>query len=620
MSENNNNNNGTFERRRRSTLGRSSERTDGDLNVWKRRAPYTRQQVDGASKSLPPRHHPQGGVTSEETQSTLRQSSEPLRGDGTVEDTANILSQGKVLNSQRPSAYGFSGRVVTKRPADGRPSEPTRQASESGLDASNNSISKTKLHRLLEQVASIGRKLLVGSHKGDISTLPFSLVASRLMCFAILITALYIPDIYVKLNQPPPWSYSPGRSLNGRDCIMSLYIEKFKPNELNYDFVSPKLPKGKKKKNSSFESYAKQPPYEIVNGTYRTKGQVKVIKRFVEAVASSYRSNYTIAQHLFFTNVRDSGHLAQEALHHWPPRGTYRTQLHIVAADEDSDLNGDSLRGLEYGKLDAIEKRFQDADKTRVHIYDRMGLAGMPDGDDDFAREDFLEKRNRRGKSNLTITTNEDELIDEDEGNSTISKWRRWAKGKKRRRKKTHPYPDLVKFFPEDEDNSLVPYFQIDGERYEDQLEILETARPLFANHLVGAVAVEHSQDLEVTDLIAWFDNVKYKTFFLGARQIHRLDHLCPEMLDDILSYPSVTKYPPLTGVERSFKYMLDFLLGEEESPVPKQLYPSFFVALPKGRTSREEMTIQHMYDLFGGLDGGGGQIKTANDRKMPGK
>jgi len=41
---------------------------------------------------------------------------------------------------------------------------------------------------------------------------------------------------------------------------------------------------------------------------------------------------------------------------------------------------------------------------------------------------------------------------------------------------------------------------------------------------------------------------------------------------------------------------------------------------MPKGRPSREEMTIQHMYDLFGGLDGGGGQIKTANDRKMPGK
>ena len=46
-------------------------------------------------------------------------------------------------------------------------------------------------------------------------------------------------------------------------------------------------------------------------------------------------------------------------------------------------------------------------------------------------------------------------------------------------------------------------------------------------------------------------------------------------------------------------------------------LFPAFFVALPKGRHSKEEMTIQHMYDLFGG---GGGQVATANDRKAPGK
>jgi hypothetical protein len=43
-------------------------------------------------------------------------------------------------------------------------------------------------------------------------------------------------------------------------------------------------------------------------------------------------------------------------------------------------------------------------------------------------------------------------------------------------------------------------------------------------------------------------------------------------------------------------------------------------VAMPRGRKNREEMTIQHMYDLFGGYGGGGGQIKTANDRKAPGK
>ena len=32
------------------------------------------------------------------------------------------------------------------------------------------------------------------------------------------------------------------------------------------------------------------------------------------------------------------------------------------------------------------------------------------------------------------------------------------------------------------------------------------------------------------------------------------------------------------------------------------------------------QVNQQHMYDLFGGYGGGGGQIKTANDRKAPGK
>jgi hypothetical protein len=51
--------------------------------------------------------------------------------------------------------------------------------------------------------------------------------------------------------------------------------------------------------------------------------------------------------------------------------------------------------------------------------------------------------------------------------------------------------------------------------------------------------------------------------------------------------------------------------------PEHDMLYPPFFVAFPRGRAEFEEMTIQHMYDLFGG---GGGQIATANDRKAPTK
>jgi hypothetical protein len=91
-------------------------------------------------------------------------------------------------------------------------------------------------------------------------------------------------------------------------------------------------------------------------------------------------------------------------------------------------------------------------------------------------------------------------------------------------------------------------------------------------------------------------------------------------MLDDILSHPTISRFPALPRIERLLKQTAAFIFGEDDKPTPKQLFPTFFVAMPKGRSHREEMTIQHMYDLFGGLDGGGGQIKTANDRKMPGK
>jgi hypothetical protein len=38
----------------------------------------------------------------------------------------------------------------------------------------------------------------------------------------------------------------------------------------------------------------------------------------------------------------------------------------------------------------------------------------------------------------------------------------------------------------------------VDGESFEDQLEILKAARQLFTQHLIGAVAIEHSLDLDV--------------------------------------------------------------------------------------------------------------------------
>ncbi len=209
-------------------------------------------------------------------------------------------------------------------------------------------------------------------------------------------------------------------------------------------------------------------------------------------------------------------------MHHWPPRGTYITQLHIIAADEDLDHDQKTLQGIGYSRLDAIERRFQDADKNRIHIYDRFGLAGMPDGDDDFAREDFLQKRNQRNRYHNSTTEDDQESVeDEEDTQNTVVWWRRRKmKGTKRRRKNKIPYPDFRTLFPEEENNSMVPFFHVDGERFEDQMDILETARPLFAQHMIGAVAVEHSPDLDIKSLIAWFDNMRYKTFFLGARQV----------------------------------------------------------------------------------------------------
>jgi hypothetical protein len=142
----------------------------------------------------------------------------------------------------------------------------------------------------------------------------------------------------------------------------------------------------------------------------------------------------------------------------------------------------------------------------------------------------------------------------------------------------------------------------------------------------IVVVGIEHSPDLDVKTLISFFQQVKYKTFFLGTRQIARIDNLCDEVLDDVLNHPSV-KIPENNWARRLFMNLglvsKDELRisGNKDTVGPKRREtPPFFIAMPRGRRSKEEMTIQHMYDLFGGYGGGGGQIKTANDRKAPGK
>ena len=119
------------------------------------------------------------------------------------------------------------------------------------------------------------------------------------------------------------------------------------------------------------ERHGPPPPPATVEGTYRTEGQVLVITRFLEAVADSFRSNINVRQHVIFAGCRDSGHLAELATARWPPRGSHRTQFHVIADDLAPD---DSERALGYGTLDGIEERFRNfRGSEHVHLYDREG-------------------------------------------------------------------------------------------------------------------------------------------------------------------------------------------------------------------------------------------------------
>lgn len=378
---------------------------------------------------------------------------------------------------------------------------------------------------------------------------------------------------------------------------MNLFIEKLPKDEYDPDFVEIKP--GEKNKDGT----PKVPtPPKVLEGTYRTKGQVHVASRFIEAVADSFRSNTRIRQHVIFAGTRDGGHLAQVSRDHWPPRGMFRTQFHIIADDVADD---DSEEALGYGSMAKIEERFRGEENVR--IYSREGKAGLL-GDDDDADE----------PENLR----DDDAVDPF-GSAA--------------RNGTRPYPNLEELLPiDDEDNPVVvPYLHVDGRTHASQSEILESARPLLERQAIKAVGVEHSSDLDIPALIAHFTELDYKTFFLGSRQLARLDHLCDEILAEILYHPSVDMTGPYGRDSNPIRNLL-MKAGVLDDPVShmkalpegtRLSYPPFLVALPRGRRTRdgthdgrEEMTIQHMYDLFGGYGGGGGQIKTANDRKAPGK
>jgi len=308
---------------------------------------------------------------------------------------------------------------------------------------------------------------------------------------------------------------------------------------------------------------------------------------------------------------------------HWPLRGKHKTIVHVIASSDElpHDTAGkNAALALGYGTLENIEERFKGND--RVRIYDRDGnIAGIPDSgedvdDDEVLHEtevdapdkETLEIRLKSGKNGKIMHTNTTLLPDG-----------------------TRPYPNLRALLPfEDEDDGegeiTVPYLHVDGMTFRDQMLVLESARSLLEDHRVVTVGIEHSPDLDIRILIEFFAQVRYKTFFLGARQVARIDNLCDEVLNDVLDHPSLKQKG---SAFRRFFIRLGLISKEElrvsgDKNAPEGLKqretPPFFVAMPRGRRSKEEMTIQHMYDLFGGYGGGGGQIKTANDRKAPGK
>ena len=96
----------------------------------------------------------------------------------------------------------------------------------------------------------------------------------------------------------------------------------------------------------------------------------------------------------------------------------------------------------------------------------------------------------------------------------------------------------------------------------------------------------------------------------MGSRQLARIDNLCPETLNDVLAHPFIDPVP------QTWLSMLLNKLGfrhQETKSTSDYKTPPFLIAFPRGRINREEMSIQHAYDLFGG--DGEKNVKTANDR-----
>lgn len=193
-----------------------------------------------------------------------------------------------------------------------------------------------------------------------------------------------------------------------------------------------------------------------MEGTYRTKGQVEVINRFISSVAAGFRPTVSVQQHVVFTGTRDGGHLAQEALKHWPARGTYRTQLHVFA-DQSSDE-------LDYETIQTIVDRFK-GDEQDVHIYDaNANIAGHKEENDDNRVDEALKRQP------MVVEKNFSKL------------------------------PDLktVIFDADDDEDAVIPYLHVDGTSMAMQMSILTQTEHLLEEHKIVVVGLEHTPDLDV--------------------------------------------------------------------------------------------------------------------------
>lgn len=468
--------------------------------------------------------------------------------------------------------------------------------------------------------------------------LPILYIILRLFCSSIL-DSISLPQFQ--------WNALP--TLDDRKCVLNLFVEKQKPDEFNPDYVTPppppKFEKGqlietlKKKTQSGRRLESVIPP--SVDGTYRTKGQTKVIKRFISSVADSFRPNVEMQQHLLFTGTRDGGHLAETALEYWPPRGNFSTQVYVLADDvsdvglkrkEDAMSMKNRRRQLQtmdakemedlalgYGPLGDIEDRFQNhAKASSIHIYDSKGqVAGLiPSDMDDDDVISMKEEEMFGGEdvdddifAHLPPDEIDDDFVLSSGGTNYVSLKKLLA-------------PHLERDETGEtmsETQHVIPYFHVDGIDAVRQFDILASAKPLLLDNTIISIVVEHSPNMDMYKLMDFFNSVHYKTFFLGMRQIARIDHMCPEIMEQIINHPFITPdHSP--SIMRKIWQFLGFVLPDQEKYVHPHkenelMYPPFFVAFPRGRVMQEEMTIQHMYDLFGGMSAGG-TIKTANDRE----